>query len=485
MAVCAIADSFCDAQPEPEQGRVLKAYFATLEEQSHQQVAAKNKKSIIYTAQFRRASQAIPGRKIWLIVETTGLQGVSVEISIRCAKTDALMVLDEALAVVQNGTVQQGFEITIGDWNGGGRYQHTEMYRNWAIAELEPGPASATERKAWAKKLEACTDHRALFYVEVRARTGIPTDYANEDPQRQGVTQDKGVFMNEGGKSLELLTCCRADITFAQLKDVFPGAPADKIQGVADEFNRSYTVNGVQQKLFEIFHVDSCLRRAHFFAQAKVESQSVGGKHLVGAFEGESFNHSISNLLKGTIFSAIKDPTKPHLREAALNYGRGPYTYIYPDGKRKREIPDTQKANEKELANTFNMDINRAPEIRLGNTEFGDGWKFRGHGILQLTGRENYQNAQRWLDSAIPDNDADLLNCGDNFTAFQVVVTGGYYWMTRGPLYLKADQGTTAAVCDSITKKINSGMKKQQERRDALIEMLSIFRQSDCLTPKK
>lgn len=484
VPVCAVANSFCAAEQEPVQGRVLKAYFADLDEQSHERQGSKQK-TTTYTASFRRVAQAVPGRKIWLIVETTGLEGVTLEIVLRCARTDKLLAQDAALTVVQAGAETQAITVTIGSWNGGGRYQHTEMYGNWAIVELRIGPLALADRKDWVKLLEACTDHKVLVYVDVRARTGIPVDYANEDPARGGNTHDKSIFLNEDGKHLQVLTCCRADITVGQLKKVFPGAPADKIQGVADEFNRTYTVNGRQQKLFEIFHVDTCLRRAHFFAQAKVESEDVRGRQLVGAFDGESFNHSISNLLKGTLFSAIKDPSMPHLVEAALDYGRGPYSYTYPDGKRKREVPATQKADEEELANTFNMDVNRGPKVRLGNTESGDGWKFRGHGILQLTGRENFTNAQRWLDSVIPGNDADLLHCAENFTAFQVVATGGYFWLTKGPLYLKADKGTNAEICDSITKRINSGMEKKQERRDALVETLTVFCQPDCLNSKK
>ncbi len=480
--VCAVADSFCDSQ-QPPRSRVIRAYFASLEEQTQVQGSGK-KATTIRTALFRREAQAVPGRRIWIIVETSDLEGVQLEIVLRCARTDALLQQGAALRVVQDDAGTETIRATVGGWNGGGRFQHTEAYGHWAIAEISPGPALLKDRKAMAKTLELCTDHRALLYLDVRALTGMPVEYSNEDPARPGNTGDRSIFLNEPGRYLELLSCCRADITFSQLSRVFPGAPADKIQGVADEFNRSYLVNGAQQKLFEIFHVDSCLRRAHFFAQAKVESRNVSGQELIGAFEGESFNYRVSSLLKGDVFSFIHDPDKTHLITAALDYGKGPHKYVYPDKKRTREIPATQKADEEALANVFNMDENRPLKIRLGNVQRGDGWKFRGHGILQMTGRENYSNAQTWLDHEMPGNSANLLNCGDQFTNLQVVVTGAYYWMTRGPLYRKADLGVADEMVDTITKLINAGMQKKSERRSAFLQTRIIFCQTDCLNTK-
>ncbi|MBL0142674.1 MAG: glycoside hydrolase family 19 protein [Betaproteobacteria bacterium] len=95
---------------------------------------------------------------------------------------------------------------------------------------------------------------------------------------------------------------------------------------------------------------------------------------------------------------------------------------------------------------------------RLGNGDeaSGDGWRFRGRGIFQLTGRENYA-------------DASLAICGDASVLVespQLVAepeyaceTAGWYWQARG-LNELADAGEFTA----ITRRINGGTLGIEER---------------------
>jgi putative chitinase len=48
--------------------------------------------------------------------------------------------------------------------------------------------------------------------------------------------------------------------------------------------------------------------------------------------------------------------------------------------------------NPEKIANYVYMDQFRSPKGALGNTQPGDGWRFRGRGLKQLTGRNNYTN---------------------------------------------------------------------------------------------
>jgi putative chitinase len=55
----------------------------------------------------------------------------------------------------------------------------------------------------------------------------------------------------------------------------------------------------------------------------------------------------------------------------------------------KRSAAEYARKPEK-IANYVYMDEFRSASSRLGNTQPGDGWKFRGGGIKQLTGRSNF-----------------------------------------------------------------------------------------------
>lgn len=77
--------------------------------------------------------------------------------------------------------------------------------------------------------------------------------------------------------------------------------------------------------------------------------------------------------------------------EENLNYSVDALTRTFPryfgDGKRNAA---SYARNPEKLANYVYMDKFRTKRGALGNTKTGDGWLFRGRGIKQLTGRNNY-----------------------------------------------------------------------------------------------
>lgn len=84
----------------------------------------------------------------------------------------------------------------------------------------------------------------------------------------------------------------------------------------------------------------------------------------------------------------------------------------------------------------------------LGNTEAGDGWRFRGRGLKQLTGRDNY----RRFSLAWQGDDSILQNPDRVAEPDGAVASAVWFWSSR-QLNEVADRGTVA----DVTRKVNGG----------------------------
>lgn len=90
----------------------------------------------------------------------------------------------------------------------------------------------------------------------------------------------------------------------------------------------------------------------------------------------------------------------------------------------------------------------------LGNVQPGDGFRFRGRGLIQITGRHNYGQvaAALQLDCV---NRPELLE-----QPYPAALTAGWYW-NRHNLNDLADAG----LFDDITRRINGGQNGKADRR--------------------
>jgi putative chitinase len=115
--------------------------------------------------------------------------------------------------------------------------------------------------------------------------------------------------------------------------------------------------------------------------------------------------------------------------------------------------------NPKLLANVVYAD-----RMENGPPTSGDGWAYRGRGLIQLTGRANYRVATACLSRPYLDQ-PDLVA-----TPEDACLTAAWYWQANS-LNELADVG----LWDEITRTVNRGMLHAAERRQYSQEALTAF----------
>lgn len=100
----------------------------------------------------------------------------------------------------------------------------------------------------------------------------------------------------------------------------------------------------------------------------------------------------------------------------------------------------------------------------LGNTVAGDGYRYRGRGIFQLTGRANYREIGDAIGQPL-EASPELAERPDI-----AVLTACRFWQSRG-LNALADQGLE----DTITRRINGGTNGIAERRKLVARMRGVL----------
>jgi putative chitinase len=166
----------------------------------------------------------------------------------------------------------------------------------------------------------------------------------------------------------------------------------------------------------ERYEINTPLRLAQFLAQCAHESG--GFKHTV-----ENLNYSAKGLR--AVFS------KYFTTEQAERYARKP---------------------ELIAARVY------ADRIGNGNEMSGDGWRYRGRGYIQLTGRNNYLTFNHIVDD-------DVMESPDLVSAKYPLLSAAWYWNSRS-LNKLADNGAEIETVKAITKKVNGGYHGLDSRVD-------------------
>lgn len=142
-----------------------------------------------------------------------------------------------------------------------------------------------------------------------------------------------------------------------------------------------------------------------------------------------------------------------------LNYSAERLVIVFP-----KYFPDFTVARQYDRNPEKIANVVYANRMGNGNTASRDGWKYRGRGIIQLTGKYNYQQLSEHLKR-------DVVNDPDYVSTYEgAILSAAWFWNSRG-LNELADKDDALA----ITKKINGGTNGYQDRLSKLQKYKSII----------
>jgi putative chitinase len=156
------------------------------------------------------------------------------------------------------------------------------------------------------------------------------------------------------------------------------------------------------------FNINTPLRLAHFLAQCGHES---GGFKVTQ----ENLNYSAKGLM-------------------------GIFKKYFPT----EQLAESYQRQPQKIANKV-----YASRMDNGNESSGDGFKFRGRGYIQLTGRANYTAFGKSINE-------DIANNPDVVSGKYALLSAAWFWSKNG-LNTLSDGGATDQVVTSITKRVNGG----------------------------
>ncbi len=181
--------------------------------------------------------------------------------------------------------------------------------------------------------------------------------------------------------------------------------------------------------------IDTQVRQAHFLAQIAVESAAFRRVR-------ESLNYSIEGLLDVFGTGRIGESD-------AERYGRIP----------------SRPANQQAIADlVYGGEWGRR---NLGNTEPGDGWRFIGRGLKQVTGRSNYTRCDAALKMR-----GRLLVTPELLERADLAVDSAIWFWSENNLNSVADTDNVEAV----TRIVNGGTNGLKERREWLAKVQAVLR---------
>jgi len=180
----------------------------------------------------------------------------------------------------------------------------------------------------------------------------------------------------------------------------------------------------------------------------------------------EKYQINTTNRIAGFMAQCGHESGDFRILEENLNYSADALNRVfgrYFGSPPKRNAAEYAR-NPQKLANYVYMDQFRSKSGALGNVREGDGWRFRGGGIKQLTGRNNFTSFGKSINMT-PEQAADYVRTKEG--AFE---SACWFWQTNN-LSSFADRDDI----DGMSRRVNGGDIGIEDRRRRYVAAKSVL----------
>ncbi|WP_462190872.1 glycoside hydrolase family 19 protein [Campylobacter concisus] len=290
--------------------------------------------------------------------------------------------------------------------------------------------------------------------------------FINSFNESKSITRvDKGMWVDGDKEANVLIEIKDYPFTLSMLKQVFTNIKTNQeyiLQEMVDELNRRDDDDGIQ--MYIKYKLDTRNRLEHFFGQCFVEAKTTKGDFTLEEELGKFTENNI-----------ISYRGKARLEEAKKLY---PQYYDKADPSKWAKF----------VGNAMYSDRG---ENHLGNDGGDDGFNFRGRGLKQLTGKDNYTSFNNYSHKKfLVDKDTDLLKNPDLISqdGKYALISAAYFWTIERPkpkkyrLYEIADESKADSdnndIVERITAVINPQKLSLEQRKEAYkrIKTANVFK---------
>lgn len=434
----------------------------------------------------KKYNQGLFGRKYFLVVETKDFptdSNAKFKISFR-SKIKALSEQDTSFKVLLDSTDVESIEIPFNNYFNDELIENKKDFENKSIIEFAFDRKEDKDRDEYKDLISKTMDKYATAYLHIEE---ILDEESTIDFNGDATSKDKKDFYFEKTFNLYQECFCNRDMTVQELKTIILALRNKHLELSRLPKEKEYVIFADSEKLplntndrtydrlvqelnsmFKKYEINTCNRKAYFLSQTYVES----GRFSTTIEEAEGKNYELKNwennqsdLKKSielidqlkpqvdSIIAKIKDAvaideSKNQIEEVAaktkglqltedeklpINQYKGIFEKKWQsnfDSEKKQSY--TTKQN---YESALKYAENRVSTIRTnGNVKDGDGPRYKGKGLIQLTWRDGYEKYFNYLKNlnTTPDSlknkdvKTEILNRGTDDMS-QLLATDLYY----------------------------------------------------------